>query len=586
MEKILNTNSRRKSSDSRQHRLFTTFGFFKINIYERLGLYLYLKKMKIRFLCLLLCLITNLCLAQNHEFSVVDKENKRPANYGVNALRSKISLTLSVDTFTKSIKPFNQIPGDSLGNIVFLENAQEALVTVRLRKDSLQYYRYTVIENDTKIITRDAVPGKINFVWNEKSSWPGYLTMDLGINRIENKKITIKIYRLPNAEEVTTLILYNKPIKKVRVLQAILLSNTSVTNRDSTTLKNINDGSVVLLDHGLRYIYVPIDKVDLDFIYRVYIVRKSGTEKVHINFAPVWQYDAADGNPYFLLEAAYFRTPGDYSVYIVPQIGDEENVTGINSSVPQLTFKVLESPKVYSVKDILILVASIVIVTTIIAGLIVHLLRKKSHKKVQAEQKKAERTKEQLDQIRSQLNPHFVFNSLSGIQNLINKNEIKNANAYLSKFARLTRNILNEKELISIEDECHLLDDYLAMVRLRFNFNYELKIDESANLLQVEIPNMLLQPFVENASKHSMSAMAKDGELRIEFKTADRDLILTVGDNGKGFDVNKCHEGFGLKLCRKRIDLLNELYTECPLLLKINSSEFGTLVTITLKNWL
>lgn len=549
--------------------------------------------MKTRLLCLLLCLLTKLCLAQKEEFPVVDKQTNLPLNYGVNALRSKISLMLSVDTLTKSIKPFNHIPGDSLGTIVFLENAQTAHVTVLLRKDSLKYYRYTVIENDTNIVIRDAVPSKVDFVWNERSSWPGYLTMDLGINNIENKKITIKVYRLPDAQEVTTVILYNKPLKKARLLQAKLVRDTAVAKRDFTTLKDIiktlrdlNNGSVLSLDQKLRYIYVPTSKIDLDFIYRVHIVRNSGAENVHVNFAPAWQYDAADGNPYFLLKAAYFRIPGDYSVYIVPQIGDEVNVTEIYSSVPQLSFKVVENPKAYTTKDILITVAILVSVLSLIAGLVIYFIRKRSQQKLQAVQKQAEHTREQLDQIRSQLNPHFVFNSLSGIQNLINKNEIENANAYLSKFARLTRNILNEKELISIEDECRLLDDYLAMERLRFSFYYEIKIDESADLLQVEIPTMLLQPFVENASKHSMSVMGKEGKLLVEFMAANKDLVLTVKDNGMGFDVNKSHEGLGLELCRKRIDLLNQLYKECPLLLQINSGESGTAVTITLKNWL
>jgi two-component system LytT family sensor kinase len=115
--------------------------------------------MKISFLTLLFFAVANLCLAQQSKFAIVDKDNN-PANYGVNALKSKISLTISVDASTTSIYPFNNIPNDSLGNIVFLENAQKALLTVRLRKDSLQYYRYTIIENDTKVIVKDAIPNK------------------------------------------------------------------------------------------------------------------------------------------------------------------------------------------------------------------------------------------------------------------------------------------------------------------------------------------------------------------------------------------------------------------------------------------
>lgn len=549
--------------------------------------------MKIRLLCFLLCLITNLCLGQKEEFPIVDKVTKLPINYGVNALKSKINLTLSVDTLTKSIKPFNQIPGDSLGNIVFLENAQKALVTVRLRKDSLKYYRYTVIENDTNIVIRDAVPSRIDFVWNARSSFPGYLTMNLGINKIHNKKIIIKIYRLPDAEKVTTLILYNKPLQKVKLLRAKLQSDENASTGVLKTwddiiaaMREINNGSVVSLEEKHNFMYVPISNIDLDFLYRVHIIRNTKGENIHVNFAPEWRYDAPDGNRYFLLQSAYFKIPGDYSLYILPQIGDEVNLTGIGRSVPQLTFKVAEKPKVYSTKDILLFVAIIVGVLSLIASLIIYFIRKKHQNRLAAAQKKAEYTKEQLDQIRLQLNPHFVFNSLSGIQNLINKNKIESANTYLSKFARLTRNILNEKELISIEDECRLLEDYLEMERLRFKFYYEIRVEESADLFQVEIPTMLLQPFVENACKHSMSVSGKEGKLLIEFMVENKDLILTVKDNGTGFDANDSHKGLGLKLCRKRIDLLNQVYPECPLLLQISSSEAGTSVTITLKTWL
>lgn len=84
-----------------------------------------------------------------------------------------------------------------------------------------------------------------------------------------------------------------------------------------------------------------------------------------------------------------------------------------------------------------------------------------------------------LNSIRSQLNPHFLFNALAGIQNLMNKNEIDNANKYLSKFARLTRNVLDDKELASLSQEKTLLNDYLQMEQFRFGFKYELITPET-----------------------------------------------------------------------------------------------------------
>ena len=133
----------------------------------------------------------------------------------------------------------------------------------------------------------------------------------------------------------------------------------------------------------------------------------------------------------------------------------------------------------------------------------------------------------QLNSIRSQLNPHFLFNALSGIQNLINKNEIDNANKYLSKFARLTRNVLDDKELISLAQEKALLDDYLQMEQLRFGFNYEINAVENLDLNNIEIPSMLLQPFVENAIKHGIASKNNEGSVEIHFSI----LKLLFWDN-------------------------------------------------------
>lgn len=130
------------------------------------------------------------------------------------------------------------------------------------------------------------------------------------------------------------------------------------------------------------------------------------------------------------------------------------------------------------------------------------------------------------------------------------------------------------------------MDDYLSMEKLRFNFSYEIELETEADILEVMIPTMLLQPFVENAVKHSMSILGDQGKLLVAFKSAQKDLILCIKDNGKGFDVEKVQEGFGLSLCKKRIDLLNQMYQECTISLEIDSSTTGTTIIITLNNWL
>jgi two-component system, LytTR family, sensor kinase len=189
------------------------------------------------------------------------------------------------------------------------------------------------------------------------------------------------------------------------------------------------------------------------------------------------------------------------------------------------------------------------------------------------------------------LNPHFMFNALSSIQNLMDRKETSAANHYLSIFSRLTREVLNtgEKELISLEDEINLIDNYLKMEQLRFGFQYTLTIEEGLNKANIEIPAMLLQPMVENAVKHGISGLRDKGSINVSIGGINQSLMLSVSDNGKGFDKIKVSDdtsGLGIKLSNERIALLNKIYSEQPISIEFNSGKQGTKVTVTLKDWL
>ena len=168
----------------------------------------------------------------------------------------------------------------------------------------------------------------------------------------------------------------------------------------------------------------------------------------------------------------------------------------------------------------------------------------------------------------------------------MNKNEIDNANKYLSKFSRLTRNILDDKELISLSQEKTLLDDYLQMEQLRFGFKYEIHLSENLDLNNIEIPSMLLQPFVENSVKHGISKEGAYGKIIITFNKIANDLVLTITDNGKGFDTEKKSNGLGLKLSDGRIALLNSIYRKSRFTLDIQSNTKGTNISLSLTDWL
>jgi two-component system LytT family sensor kinase len=289
----------------------------------------------------------------------------------------------------------------------------------------------------------------------------------------------------------------------------------------------------------------------------------------------------------FDLNKSVWNNPGKYKLTFIPKIikmGDQpsQRVPDFSTS---FSFTVLpsknESVRV-SVKTLIFLAVVIIFIAIII---FVYYIRQKVLLAKETQNRKTATL--QLQSIRSQLNPHFIFNALAGIQNLMNKNEVENANKYLTRFARLTRNVLDDdqKELTSIEHEIDLLTDYLQMEQMRFGFTFNINIDNNDIDQQIEIPAMLLQPFVENAVKHGVSSLKDKGVITINIIKKDNNLILTVQDNGKGFSEDQ-PAGMGFKLCEDRIKLLNSIYKNTFILLHKKSDSNGTLIAIELNSWL
>lgn len=211
----------------------------------------------------------------------------------------------------------------------------------------------------------------------------------------------------------------------------------------------------------------------------------------------------------------------------------------------------------------------------------------------QAEQIKAQGTQKQLVQtelksIRSQFNPHFVFNALSSIQGLITKNDSDNASKYLIEFSNLMRESLKatNNEFVSISSEIKILENYLNLEKLRFGFNYQINILGAIDTNAIEIPSLFLQPLVENAVKHGISSLQEQGQLIVSFSKDVDDMVVLVVDNGKGFHEENKVDGFGLQLTKERIKLLNQTLNDQHINLSIENINNKTQVKIYFKNWL
>lgn len=169
---------------------------------------------------------------------------------------------------------------------------------------------------------------------------------------------------------------------------------------------------------------------------------------------------------------------------------------------------------------------------------------------------------------RAQMNPHFIFNSLNSIQHLILQNNKKSALKYLSKFSKLTRNVLESSHLttVTLDEEISVIKSYLELESLRFDnsFNYSIVIDDNLDIANIEIPLMLLQPYVENALIHGL-IVKKEGEknLSIRFLKADDHCTIVIEDNGIGRHSKIAEykkndkKSRGMEITEKRLLMLN-----------------------------
>jgi len=204
-----------------------------------------------------------------------------------------------------------------------------------------------------------------------------------------------------------------------------------------------------------------------------------------------------------------------------------------------------------------------------------------------------------LTSIKSQMNPHFFYNALNTIQAFIFTNDKSKANSYLAKFSKLTRVILeqSEKEAISLTDEIESLTLYLELEKMRFkeSFEYSLNTSNLVNKEQIELPPMLIQPYVENAVKHGLLHKEGDRELEIKFERSNSYLIVSITDNGIGrkrsAELNKIknekYKSFSTQANEKRLEILNKgrmnkVSVEITDNLKQDGTSSGTTVKLTI----
>jgi tetratricopeptide (TPR) repeat protein len=198
-----------------------------------------------------------------------------------------------------------------------------------------------------------------------------------------------------------------------------------------------------------------------------------------------------------------------------------------------------------------------------------------------------------LKSLRSQMNPHFIFNALNSVNHFIAQQDERTANRFLSEFSQLMRLVLenSQEDFITLQKEQEILSLYMKLEHYRFRdkFDYEIDIDESINAESILVPPMLIQPYLENAVWHGLRYRDSVGFLKLSMSRSNGSLVVTISDNGIGrkksaelkTENQKKHQSTGLKNIKERLEILNHVYrTHYEVNVNDGPSGEGTVVEI------
>ncbi|MCW9037634.1 histidine kinase [Altibacter sp.] len=315
----------------------------------------------------------------------------------------------------------------------------------------------------------------------------------------------------------------------------------------------VNDTLIASTDTGI--VFVPTETKQKSHLLNIYISKVSYGDQILSNEQPVTEYRSNSSLTFSVDQINYApkHTKVSYEYRLLPiQQQWSSTASGtitFNELAPapyKLEVKCEDKRATFEVEitplwhQTMLFKAGMFILAIVILGMVLFLIRKhelaKKTQKIQAEKKLAEN---ELYALRSQMNPHFVFNSLAAIQYYINNNEMETSERYLVKFSRLIRQFfeLSKQKEISVAEEISLLKNYLEIEKMRFKekLQYAVHLDKKISSEAFTIPTMLLQPVVENAVNHGIFNKTEAGKVHIRFNYISSQTIqISVEDDGVG----------------------------------------------------
>src|SRR5690606_28794564 len=200
-----------------------------------------------------------------------------------------------------------------------------------------------------------------------------------------------------------------------------------------------------------------------------------------------------------------------------------------------------------------------------------------------------------LQSLRREMNPHFIFNSLNSVNQFIAQNKELEANKYLTSYSQLMRKMMESSndDFIPLSFELEQIKKYLELEHMRFpdKFDFTVSVDETIDTDRVQIPNMLIQPNLENAIWHGLRYKDEKGHLNVSISRKGKDIEIIIQDDGIGLRKSqeiktknqKIHQSRGLKNVEERIQLLNHLYHK-NIRFEISENQIRTRVTLVVSD--
>lgn len=277
-----------------------------------------------------------------------------------------------------------------------------------------------------------------------------------------------------------------------------------------------------------------------------------------------WQY--APGNYVLRFEQL---PPGSYKLII------QASNSGNNFTGPQKVLSIRVSPAFWNTWWFRLLLAAsmIVFLYIVVRRRLQHKFRiqlERSEKERQLSELKQKATELEMQALRAQMNPHFIFNSLNSINRFILQSDKVQASRYLTKFSRLIRLILQNSQasLITLESELESLELYVTLEALRFNhyFDYKISVANNVDVTSIKVPPLILQPYVENAIWHGLMHKEEKGRLDIEVSQENDQVYFRIADNGVGRENTRAlssksatkYKSMGLSITASRIASLQQ----------------------------